>query len=469
MQRTAPTRGNGPGAASLPTLILLFGGVLLGALDIAIVGPALPAIRVELGLDSRQAASIFSVYILFGLIGAPLLASFSDRLGRRRVFVTCLLLFGLGSVVVATAGGLGPLLAGRAIQAFGAGGTLPVASAVIADSFPVARRGRALGLIGAVFGLAFVIGPVVGGIFLQWSWRWLFVINLPLIVILVGMALRVLEDSGAPAPRGLDWRGIVLLATGLALVAGGASSLGDGTGSGSDYLPFLAFAAAATLFWLFWRVEQTARTPILMPRLLGSRQMQIVALLSLATGLVEATMVFLPTLAVTALDATPSTASFMLLPLIAALIAGSLAAGAVLDRIGARPVIQFGIGLTTVGLLLFALLPTSRSNFYAAGLAVGFGLASLLGAPLRYVALEEGGEEARGASQGLLTIFLSSGRLFGASMTGGVAAGAAAEVTGYRRAMFAVAVACGLAALTSLWIRKRSAIRPDSAEPISRS
>jgi MFS family permease len=111
---------------------------------------------------------------------------------------------------------------------------------------------------------------------------------------------------------------------------------------------------------------------------------------------------------------------------------------------------------TTAGLLLFALLPLGTTNFYAAGLAVGLGLASLLGAPLRYVALREGGESGRGASQGLLTICLSSGRLFGASLTGGMAASAAAAVTGYRRSMLLIAIACGIALLATPWLRNET-------------
>lgn len=454
MQRNAPTVGVDR-AATLPILLLLFGGVLLGALDIAIVGPALPAIQAQLGLDAREASSIFSVYILFGLIGAPLLASLSDRYGRRRVYSGCLILFGLGSLVVASADSLQMLLTGRAVQAFGAGGTLPVASAVIADSFPADKRGRALGLIGAVFGLAFVIGPVVGGIFLQWSWRWLFVVNLPLIAVLLVMAVRLLEDRERGDPVAFDGRGAALLAVGLAALAIGAGRLEAGVAG----IPLpglvsgLAFGLAAVLLLLFWRTEQRAATPILQPRLLQSSQMRIIGVLGLATGLVEASMVFLPTIAVSALGVSPSRASFMLLPLILALIAGSILAGRILDRIGPRPVIQFGMACTMLGLVLYAVLPLAPTSFYAAGLAVGFGLASLLGAPLRYVALEEGGTRDRGASQGLLTISLSTGRLFGASMTGGIAITAAATIAGYRQAMLVIAVACGLSLIASFKLR----------------
>lgn len=458
MQGNASTGDSAPTATG-STLLLLFGGVLLGALDIAVIGPALPAIETELALDSRQSAQIFSVYILFALIGAPLLASLSDRFGRRRLYIGCLLLFGLGSLVVASAAAIDSLLLGRAIQAIGAGGMLPVASAVIADHFPVERRGRALGLIGAVFGLAFVLGPLIGGIFLRFSWRWLFVVNLPLVVVLVAMAFRLLEDRVHAGAWSFDVKGAGLLALGLGALAVGAGGIDiDPRGLPGLTLPAaIAFGIALLAAALFWQVEKRASAPILDPALLASRQMRIIGLLALATGLVEACMVFLPSLAVQALGVSASAASFMLLPLILALIAGSMLAGRALDRRGPKPVIQIGMGLTVLGLLLFSLLPLATASFYVAGLTVGFGLASLLGAPLRYVALAEGGTAARGASQGLLTICLGTGRLFGASLTGGIAGSAAIAASGYRRAMLLIAVACGLALIASSRLRNDGA------------
>jgi MFS family permease len=456
MQRNAAGQG-ATDVATFPILLVLFGGVFLGALDIAIVGPALPAIQAELALDARQGASIFTIYILFGLIGAPLLASLSDRQGRRRVYIGCLGLFGIGSLAVASAPSIETLWIGRAVQAIGAGGTLPVASAVIADTFPVERRGRALGLIGAVFGMAFVVGPLVGAVFLQWSWRWLFIVNLPLVVVLIVASLVLLEGRSSKSARGFDLQGAALLAIGLAALAYGAAELDSSLRSwlGIGSVSLVSFGIAACALYFFWLAEHRTASPIVEPRLLGSVQMRIIGILGLATGLVEASMVFLPTLAVSALGVEPSRASFMLLPLVAALIAGSIVAGRVLDRVGAKPVIQAGMAMTILGLALFYFLPSGTVNFYIAGIAVGFGLSSLLGAPLRFAALEEGGHSGRGASQGLLTVCLSVGRLCGASLTGGVAAAATIAVTGYRRAMLMIAVAGSLSLVASFWLRRR--------------
>ena len=146
-----------PMSAERSRLAVLFAGVLIAALDIAIVGPALPAIRTAFDVDARWLPATLSVYVLFYLVGTPLLGKRSDRRGRRRVFLESLAVFAVGSLLAAVATSFALLLLGRAVQAFGAAGLLPVASAVIAETVPLERRGRTLGLIGAVFGLAFAI------------------------------------------------------------------------------------------------------------------------------------------------------------------------------------------------------------------------------------------------------------------------------------------------------------------------
>src|SRR5687767_13080437 len=242
------------------TLAVLFVGVLLAALDIAIVGPALPAIRDALAVEPRW-LPVFSVYVLFYVVGTPLLAKRSDRHGRRRVFVESLALFGLGSLVAAAASSLPVLLAGRAIQAFGAGGLLPVASAVIAETVPLERRGRTLGLIGAVFGIAFLVGPLLGGLLLSSSWRWLFLVNVPAVLVLMVPAGRLLPQiPSSGETRRFDAAGAVLLAAVLAALVAGIGQLD--TSALAESLRSLrvwpCFALLAIGVPLLWTVEKRA-------------------------------------------------------------------------------------------------------------------------------------------------------------------------------------------------------------------
>ncbi len=249
------------------TLAVLFVGVLMGALDIAIVGPALPAIQAEFGLDSRAASWIFSSYVLANLIGTPLMAKLSDLFGRRAIYVLDVALFAAGSLVVALSHGTGLfvlLLAGRAIQGFGAGGIFPVASAVIGDTFPPEKRGGALGLIGAVFGLAFIIGPVVGGLLLGLGWQWLFLINLPIAAVVVVLAWRLLPHVPVAGASGFDWPGMIALAVALGTLAYGLGAI-DTTRfwaslAGVGVWPWLLASAVAWVVLVL--VERTAANPV---------------------------------------------------------------------------------------------------------------------------------------------------------------------------------------------------------------
>jgi len=170
-------------------------------------------------------------------------------------------------------------------------------------------------------------------------------------------------------------------------------------------------------------------------------------------------MVFLPEIAVLGFGVSSSSASLMMLPLVLTLAVGAPIAGQLLDRNGARPVIQGGLMLTIVGLALYAWLPLNLGGFYAAGAAIGFGLSALLGAPLRYVTLQEAGPERRGAGQGLLTLCVSVGQLLGAAIVGGVVGSSTTELGGYRHALLTLAVACAVALVLSRSLHGR--VAPD--------
>ncbi len=436
-------------------LAVLFVGVLMGALDIAIVGPALPAIGKAFQVGPSELVWTFNIYVLFNLAATPFMAKLSDRLGRRRVYVLDVLLFAFGSAVVAFAPTFGVLLAGRALQAIGAGGIFPVASAVIGDTFPAESRGRALGIIGAVFGLAFLIGPVLGGVLLQLSWHWLFLVNIPIALTLAVVAQRLLPDTRPDHSEPFDWVGVASLTLGLGAFALGVGSLGGGEGTASlgslRVWPFLV--ASAVLLSLFWRAQQRAADPVVPPRLLASRQVRLVMLFATGAGLSEAAMVFLPSLAVANLGLGESAASFMLLPLVIALGLGSPLVGRMLDQVGSKAVILVGISVTGFGLLSFGVASGTMAGFVVASALTGLGLSALLGAPLRYILLNESAAADRGASQGLLTVFMGTGQLLGGALVGAVVA--MAPVGGFERALMVLAALVGAMLLPALSLKGR--------------
>lgn len=450
------------------TLAVLFLGVLMGALDIAIVGPALPLIGAEFGLDSRGLSWVFTLYVLGNLIGTPLMAKLSDWFGRRAIYTLDVGLFAVGSLVVALSHGTAAfwlLMLGRAVQGLGAGGIFPVASAVIGDTFPPERRGRALGLIGAVFGLAFLIGPIVGGLLLPLGWPWLFYLNLPIAAVVIVLGWRLLPAE--PVARGarFDLMGMAVLGVALAGLALGVSDLdtsrlGASLASPPVFVPLLISVLAWVV--LLWH-ERRVADPVFPAGLLRNRQLAVAFGLTAGAGLGEASLVFMPSLAVAALGVPASVASFLLLPVVLAMAVGSPLAGRLLDRVGPKPVILVGVATLAVGMAALATLGKTLPGYLTAGVLVGLGLSALLGAPIRYITLAETTQLDRSAAQGMVSIFTSVGQLLGGAAVGAVAASAGGAAGGYQAAFAMIGALAVVLFGVALLLRSTGPVR--TAEP----
>jgi EmrB/QacA subfamily drug resistance transporter len=440
-------------------LLVLFIGVLMGALDIAIVGPALPTIRDYFGVDDRAAAWIFTVYVLFNLVSTPLMAKLSDVYGRRTIYIMDVAIFAAGSLVVALAPGFFFVIIGRAIQGLGAGGIFPVASAVIGDTFPPEKRGRALGLIGAVFGLAFIIGPILGGVLLLAGWRWLFIINLPIAAAVIVMGLRVLPTTRRAERLPFDWQGMLALGLALASLAFGINRIDTNVFGASvasvRVWPFLLLAAA--LIIAFYFIEHRAVDPIVRPHLLGNGQLRLTNLLSAGAGLGESGLVFIPALAIAAFGMNSSTSSFMLMPVVLALAVGAPLAGRYLDKVGSKVVILVGTTLLAAGMVMLSRSAASLPLFILSGVVIGLGLSSLLGAPMRYIVLNEAPAEDRGAAQGVLTVFTGVGQLISGALVGAAAASAGGGAAGYSTAYLIIAIVAAVLIVLALGLKGRAA------------
>jgi EmrB/QacA subfamily drug resistance transporter len=444
-------------------LLVLFLGVLMGALDIAIVGPALTPIQRFFGVNERTGAWIFTIYVLFNLIGTPLMAKLSDQFGRRTVYILDVFLFALGSLVVSVSPSFAFFLAGRAIQGFGAGGIFPVASAVIGDTFPPEQRGRALGLIGAVFGLAFVLGPILGGvILLLTSWNWLFIVNLPVAAVVIALGLRLLPNVPSKTPAAFDWAGMVVLGSGLAALAYGVNRLDS-----SDFFRSLfsiqvwpLFALTAILIFAFVQIERRAASPVVRLDLFSRRQMVLAYLLSAGAGLGESGLVFIPALAVGALGSqgiTSSSASFLLMPVVLAMGFGSPVVGRLLDRYGSRVIIVAGTLTLASGMFLLGIFASSMALFIISGLLIGLGLSALLGAPVRFIMLNEASVQDRSVAQGVVTLSTSVGQLLAGAVVGGIAASRGGGMAGYSSAYLFIGLVALVLMAVSFLLKPRSA------------
>ncbi len=440
-------------------LFVLFFGVLMGALDIAIVGPALHSIQSAFGVDERAIAWTFTIYVLFNLVGTPLMAKLSDVFGRRPVYVLDVTIFALGSLLVAASSNFGMLLVGRSVQGLGAGGIFPVASAVIGDTFPPEKRGSALGLIGAVFGIAFIVGPILGGVLLLLGWQALFVVNLPIAAAVIALSLRWLPATRSPRRRAFDWPGMAALGGLLAALAYGVNQIDTQHFLASLATPgvWAPLLAAAALLPVFWLVERRAQDPILHLSLFGAPQVVLAGLLAAGAGLGESGLVFMPPLAVAALGLKASAASFMLMPVVLAMSVGSPLAGRLLDKVGSRVVVLSGAALLAAGMGLLGSSATSLPLFITAGAVIGLGLSALLGAPVRYIMLNEAPASERAAAQGAIALFTGVGQLMSGALVGAVAASQGGGVDGYGSAYLVIGgVALALAGL-ALGLKGRAA------------
>ena len=438
-------------------LTILFLGVLMGALFLAFVGPALPAIGETFSKSERALSWVFNVFVLMNLVGLPLMAKLSDVFGRRLVYVLDVLLFGAGATVAAFSPTFGWLLVGCGMQGLAASGIFPVASAVVGDVFEAGRRGRALGVLGAVYGIAFLIGPLIAAEMLKVGWSYLFLLNVPLALGLALAGYRMLPASRPAAKRKLDWQGIVVLAASLAALTFGLNQIDAGRVAESLASPLAwpFLVVAVVLVPVFVAVERRAEDPLLRLSLLKNRQVIRAGGLAFGAGLTEAAFVFLPLLAVAAFDVPKSVASRMLLPLTAAVFLGAPVAGRVLDRVGSRAIALFGSVAMAAGLAVVGLWPASKAAFYGGSVLIGLGLAGLLGSAISYILLHAARVEERTVAQGISTLFISVGQLVGAALIGALAASAADPVAGYGGAFLAIAVVALLLGILAAGLKKR--------------
>ena len=446
--------------------LTLFLGVLMAALDIAVLGPALPAIGRDFQVGTDAVAWLVTVYVLANLVGTPLLGALSDRLGRGPGYRLSVGLFALGSVGIVLAPSIPLLLLARILQGFGSGGVFPVASAVVGDVVAPERRGRVLGAIGATFGIAFLIGPPLGSLILAFAdWRWIFAINLPISALVLLWSRRTLPASRTSVPRPLDFAGIALFAIGLVGLAVAASAA-RGTDS---VIPPAALAAGAVAFVLLPRVERRAEAPFLSPDLLRRRAILVPLVLGMAAGLGEVAVMFLPEYAVQTLGTSPARAGFLLTPLVAALTLGAPLAGRLSDRLGARPVVLAGALLQAAGIALFALdASPSVATWYRGGPLLGLGLAALLAGPLRHALLEASPRESRSATQALLSVSHSVGQIGSSALLGSLAAGAAIALpgAGMREALLIGAIIALVAAPLALLLPGASTSPANATESV---
>ncbi|HEX7095473.1 MAG TPA: DHA2 family efflux MFS transporter permease subunit [Acidimicrobiales bacterium] len=336
---------------------------LMVVLDTTIVNVALPEIR-----DSLRAGDgvewIVTAYLLAVAVSQPATGWLADRLGRKRVFVGSLVCFTLASLLCALAPSLGLLVVFRVLQGLGGGAMMPVGMAIVFEVFPPERRGQAMGVWGVAAMAGPTIGPTLGGYLVtSVSWHWLFLINVPMGLLAVTLATRYLRDLGHRDDRSLDVLGLVLGASGLALLLLGVSQSPQwGWASPSTVV---SISAGVALLAAFVTCELRVDEPIVELRMFGVRAFSIsMAVILFTAGAQYTRLVFIPLELQDVRGYTALRVGVLLIPSALATAAAMPLGGRMMDRIGPRLPILSGCTMMAIAAVALGFVRVSSPIWF---------------------------------------------------------------------------------------------------------
>jgi EmrB/QacA subfamily drug resistance transporter len=407
-------------------LATVFGALMLGmflaALDQTIVSTALPTIVGDLGGLSHLSWVVTS-YLLASTASTPLYGKLGDMYGRKPVFLSAILIFLTGSMLSGLSQSMGELIAFRALQGMGAGGLMVGAQAIIADIVPPRERGRYMGLIGAVFAVASVAGPLLGGFLVEAiSWRWVFYVNMPIGVLAVLVVVFRLHLHTPSQSRSIDYLGAALLTGGVSALILITTWGGNEYGWGSPVIVGLAVGGVALLVAFVMR-ERRAAEPIIPLSLFRSSVFRVATALGFFIGLAMfGAIIFIPLFLQLVYGVSPTSSGLRMLPLMAGLLAASVLSGRIISRVGRYKVFPVaGTAVTTVGMFLLSHLEvTTRpwlASVYMLVLGVGIGLVMQV---LVLVVQNDAPVRDIGVATSTATFFRSMGGSLGVALFGAI-------------------------------------------------
>ncbi|HEY3945788.1 MAG TPA: MDR family MFS transporter [Solirubrobacteraceae bacterium] len=349
--------------------------MFIAALDQTIMATALPTIAGQLG-GLADLSWIVTVYVLAAAATTPLWGKASDLYGRKGLIRAAILVFIAFSALSGLAQSIGELIAFRAMQGVGAGGVMTLATATVGDLVPPRERGRYQGYIQLTFLLASLVGPLLGGVFVdQLSWRWAFYVNVPIGLIALGILNSYLHLPGRRGHVRIDYGGAALLAGGIVAILLIATWGGNQYAWTSPKILALIGGALALLAAFLWR-ERATPEPVLPLRLFRDPVFVVVsAALFIATISLFAAIVFLPLFLQLVTGASATESGLLMLPLLVSSAISTIVCGQIMARTGRYklfPVV--GLALMGAGLLLFSTLGANDSRLTAAGFMVLFGI-----------------------------------------------------------------------------------------------
>jgi EmrB/QacA subfamily drug resistance transporter len=398
-------------------------GLFMASIDQTIVATALPAIEKELHATINWSAWTISVYALGQVIAMPMAGKISDMYGRKKVFIVSAAIFTLSSLCCGLAPNIGLLLLARFVQALGGGAFMPSATGIVSDHFGD-QRDRAVGMFTSIFPIGGIVGPVVGGLFVSyWSWRGIFLVNVPIGIVLIALTAKFIPASATRPSSRIDITGILLLSVLIATGMFGITYLGSGNVKLYDPVFLGCLACAVACAYLFVRHSRTDPAPFVPYRLLRGRGFGIMNLINYLYGAAALGFAALVPLYATDRYGISALASGTLLTARAVgMIAIAGLAAMALRRTGYRWPMILGFLVLAAGLVMMAVTgPMSPYAWLSIGAAVtGFGMG--LSVPASNNASLQLAPDQVAAIAGLRGMFRQSGAITAVSVTTAVIA-----------------------------------------------
>ena len=410
------------GRALRTVFIALMLGMFLAALDQTIVSTALPTIVGDLG-GLNHLSWVITSYLLASTISTPLYGKLGDMLGRKPVFLAAILIFLAGSMLAGLSQSMDQLIAFRALQGIGAGGLMVGAQAIIGDIVPPRERGRYMGLIGSVFGVASVAGPLIGGFLVDsLSWRWVFYVNMPIGAVAVAIVALRLHLHTPQTRHRIDYLGAVLLSGAVTCLILAATWAGNEYAWGSRTILGLLAGGLVFLAAFVWQ-ERRAAEPLIPLSLFRSRIFNVASAMGFTIGMAMfGAIVYIPVFLQLVYGASPTSSGLRMLPLMGGLLVASIASGRAISAIGryrAFPIA--GTAILIVGMFLLSLLGVGTAPWLASlyMLVVGVGI-GLVMQVLVLVVQNDARPQDMGVATSTATFFRSVGGSFGVAIFGAI-------------------------------------------------
>jgi EmrB/QacA subfamily drug resistance transporter len=409
-----------PGLRTVFLALML--GMFLAALDQTIVSTALPTIVGDLG-GLNHLSWVVTSYLLASTASAPLYGKLGDMYGRKRVFQSAIVIFLVGSVLAGASQTFNELIGFRFLQGIGAGGLLVSAQAIIGDIVPPRDRGRYTGVIGSVFAVASVAGPLLGGFFVDGlSWRWVFYVNLPVGAIALAVTAMKLKLPKRRTEHRIDYLGAAILTTAVTLLVLLTTWGGNQYAWGSPTIIVMA-VLTLVLVGVFILQERRAEEPIIPLSLFDSEIFDVGIGILFFVGLAMfGALVFIPLYLQVVDGASPTSSGLMLLPLMIGLLTTSIGSGRIISRIGRYRLFPIaGTFLLTVGMLLLSRLTVGTSRVISSLDMVVIGLGIGLVMQVIMIAVQNDADPRNlGSATSTATFFRSIGGSFGVAVLGSI-------------------------------------------------